>query len=224
MIKQHPSIIIKSNMRSLDETSNFRSLTSKIDRNYNSDNQILLSDFTEETLAPKKEKLYFFENDCMLFIFPLVGAVNLKKSDESVEFIPVNQLKIIDIKKYNTFSIINPFEDELVSFIYFKLNFCSTSNSIETINLDFSISNQLTKTFENQKITVSIGKYSLRTDDNYYLENKTNSLFAFVINGAFEFQNRLLEDKDALLIWDIENAEFESLTNDALLILLELKT
>lgn len=210
-------------MRSLDETPSFRSLTSKIDGEFNSIKH-RLSNFTEETLAPQKEKLYFFDNDCTLFIFPLVGAIDLKKSDESIEFIHINQLKIVDIKKYHSFSIINPYEDELVSFIYFKLNLSSNLNTNEIINLDLNKNNQLIKLFENEQINISIGKYDLRREDVYDIMNNRNSVFAFVINGAFEFQNRLLEDKDALFIWDIETIELEALTNNALLLLLELKT
>jgi len=43
-----------------------------------------------------------------------------------------------------------------------------------------------------------------------------------VINGAFEFQNRLLETRDSILLRDIKILEFEALSENALIIFFEI--
>lgn len=44
---------------------------------------------------------------------------------------------------------------------------------------------------------------------------------AFVLQGTFEVENRLLEAKDGLALWNTANIELEALSNEAILLLLE---
>lgn len=55
----------------------------------------------------------------------------------------------------------------------------------------------------------------------HHLENKNSGLFIFVIEGAFEVQGRLLHARDGLALWDIEAAEMEVLSNDAVIMVIE---
>lgn len=66
-----------------------------------------------------------------------------------------------------------------------------------------------------------IGLYDGRKEGVYTVSQKNRSVFGMVINGAFELQNRLLETRDALLMAEAETIEFEALSENALLILLE---
>lgn len=56
----------------------------------------------------------------------------------------------------------------------------------------------------------------------YTLKNPKNSIFIFVIEGIFEVQNRLLHARDGLSLTDIDTVELEALSNDAVILLLEL--
>lgn len=67
-----------------------------------------------------------------------------------------------------------------------------------------------------------IGIFDSRKEGFYQLSNTENSIFGMVLNGAFEFQNRLLHNRDALVISDIELLEFESLSQDSLIIFFEI--
>ena len=70
--------------------------------------------------------------------------------------------------------------------------------------------------------TVSIGKFSGRGETIYKLPNRNSGLFAFVIEGAFEVEGRLLHARDGLTLWETEEAEMEALSNDAIVLLIEL--
>ena len=70
---------------------------------------------------------------------------------------------------------------------------------------------------------VSIGKITGRQEAVYKLQNKQNNLFVFVIEGVFEVHGRLLHARDALGLWDIfEDIELEALSNDAIVLIIEL--
>jgi redox-sensitive bicupin YhaK (pirin superfamily) len=43
----------------------------------------------------------------------------------------------------------------------------------------------------------------------------------YVIEGAFEVQYRLLHARDGLALWEAERVEWEALSNDAILLVLE---
>jgi len=79
---------------------------------------------------------------------------------------------------------------------------------------DFNLSqrNQLIPIFENEKANVFIGIYDGRTEETHTINQNKNGLFTFIIQGAFEFQNRLLESGDALHLLGIETVEFEALS------------
>ena len=62
-----------------------------------------------------------------------------------------------------------------------------------------------------------------REDGVYSLKNPQNGVFVFVIEGAFEVQNRLLEPRDGLAISAVEAIEFEALSNNAIILFLEIK-
>ena len=69
-----------------------------------------------------------------------------------------------------------------------------------------------------------IGQYGGREEDEYVLKNFSNSVFVFVVEGAFEVANRLLETRDGMALSRIETVEFEALSHDAILLLLEISS
>jgi redox-sensitive bicupin YhaK (pirin superfamily) len=71
---------------------------------------------------------------------------------------------------------------------------------------------------------LSIGQFRGRQEARYQLSHKTHGLFVFVIEGAFEVQGRLLHPRDGLAFWNVaEPAELEALSNDAIILLMEVK-
>jgi quercetin 2,3-dioxygenase len=97
---------------------------------------------------------------------------------------------------------------------------------MQLFNFDLSQSNQLhtiiTAADLNQPAYAYIGKYDGRKKGIYSLQNKNNGIYCFVIEGAFEIQDRLLHAKDGLAIWNTDEIDFEALSNGAILLLFEL--
>ncbi len=46
-------------------------------------------------------------------------------------------------------------------------------------------------------------------------------LYFFVIQGAFEVANRLLEARDGLGLWSVKEVELEALSNEAIVLVLQ---
>nr|WP_276368981.1 hypothetical protein [Chryseolinea sp. H1M3-3] len=67
-----------------------------------------------------------------------------------------------------------------------------------------------------------MGKFSGRHHCTFKTAFCRRHVFAFVLEGAFEFQNRLLEQRDGLSLSNVSELEFEALSNDAILLLFEL--
>ena len=43
-----------------------------------------------------------------------------------------------------------------------------------------------------------------------------------MIQGAFEVQHRLLKSRDALALWNVVEVEIEALSNEAIIVLIEM--
>ncbi|WP_449400412.1 pirin family protein [Chryseobacterium wanjuense] len=67
-----------------------------------------------------------------------------------------------------------------------------------------------------------IGLYDGRKKQKYDLKLDNKSIFGIVINGACEFQDRLLETRDAILLQGLETLEFDALSENLLVIFLEI--
>lgn len=65
-----------------------------------------------------------------------------------------------------------------------------------------------------------IGKFAGREEATYQILNPSG-LFAFVIAGEFEVQYRLLQAGDGLALWGLQQVELEALSNDAIILLVE---
>ena len=52
--------------------------------------------------------------------------------------------------------------------------------------------------------------------------NKEAGAFVFVIEGAFEVQGTLLHERDGLALWKTEEVEMEALSNEAIILVIEL--
>jgi hypothetical protein len=83
--------------------------------------------------------------------------------------------------------------------------------------------NKLVPAFTSSDKTVvgKIGLYGGRQEETVVNQNTANVLFSYVISGAFEVQNRLLEVGDALTLWNAEELEFEALSDGAVVLVME---
>ncbi len=223
MLKQNLAIIYKSDQRSFIESKEFKRYTTLDFENHPQDYQELfgvLQVFNDEVLLPSKSISHQCNKTQEVVLIPLVGAIDVNFEDKT-EFVHIEQLYKFYVEKGDSFTIANPYEKESIN--YLELRFEKEDNPSKMLK-DFSLKrkNEMFSIIETEKQKLSIGIFRGRHENDYKLKKSQNSLFAFVINGAFEFENRLIESRDGLCIQKIQVAEFEALSENAILLILEI--
>jgi len=224
MAKEHSAQIYKSDLRGLISSGNHSCLSTLNFGTYQHDSRKpfgILYLFNQETLASKHAVTIFPEPHSITLILPLYGGVDFKDVKDNISFIRVEQLKSIVTLENSPFELSNLF-DENVSYLQIGLKLKTNNAKKELKKFNFEKRNNLITLFEDYNIHVFIGLFDGRKESVYNLKEQSNGLFVFVINGAFEFQNRLIETGDALSLSQIEFVEWEALSENAMFILFEI--
>jgi hypothetical protein len=227
MIQQNPAQIFKSESRGqlvsnghgCFSTFNFGSYFEASRKPFG-----ILHFLNEIIVAPQHSMKTILEANTAALILPLFGGVDYKDSLGNESFIGVEQFRIVSAEKRMSFELTNAYEEENVSYLQigFNAEIKDPGNNFQPFNFGLTNKNQLIPLFEISNASGFIGMYEARKEGFYSLKNNLNGVFVFVINGAFEIENRLLESKDGLSMSGIESLEWEALSENALLIVLEI--
>ncbi|MES2240758.1 MAG: hypothetical protein V4497_10935 [Bacteroidota bacterium] len=177
--------------------------------------------FNYQILGAKQSRKIEIQANSLNYILPLYGGIKLKDEQQNEHLIVTEQIQQIISNKESNFEISNSF-DQNVSFL--QIGFYSETSlfSNESLEFDFDKKNKLIPLFENDTAAAFIANFDGRKETHYQLKNAQNGIFVFVIQGAFEFENRLLETGDALSLKEIESAEWEALSQNAMILLIEI--
>lgn len=178
-----------------------------------------LYQLNDDTLAGGKTTAQIIAEDTVMVLLPTVGAIHV--GDVLLE---AGEVQVTYVQKGTTVTISNPYEHELVN--YLQLFFTNNTGTREeqvlyAFDLD-AAQNKLLDLFAANQVFASIGKFSGREEAVYETYQPGNGVFVFVIQGAFEVQYRLLEGRDALALWDVERIEIEALSNEAIILVVEI--
>lgn len=173
------------------------------------------------------------ESPTDVVILPIVGGLEYKSSVGN-GFLEAGQVQIFSLSPGMAYTIINPYESELINYIAIWLTNVSPAFTPGTqqIQFDLQTKNELLPLFDansqeptNQQVFRGfIGRYDGREEGIYPLTDQhASGVFVFILSGVFEVQNRLLHERDGLALMGVQNNEvdFEALSNDALLLVLE---
>ena len=177
----------------------------------------------EVILAPQQRITRFINSKTNVILLPLFGGIEYKDNIGNVEFLHVEQIRVLAADEELTVEIFNPYEKENVSYLEFEFQMEKQDfkNYFEQYKFDLSSHNKLHSLFEIERTHGFIGIYDGRKEGTFTLMNTDNGVFVFVINGAFEIENRLLEAKDGLAVQKTETIEWESLSQNAMLLVIE---
>lgn len=185
--------------------------------------------FNEDTLAAGQRIKMVLEQNTAVIIIPLVGTILFTDERGNETYIDPGQVQLFAAAPQNSYAVTNPYEnDELVNFLQIWLYKEMPDFTVKKEVLQFDplqvngLQSILSPAELDQNAYAYIGKYNGRSKDIYSLKNKNYGIYCFVIEGAFEIQDRLLHAKDGLAIWNTDEIDFEALSNGAILLLLEL--
>lgn len=176
-----------------------------------------LYQLSDDTLAGGRTTAQVIEEDTVMVLLPAVGSIHV--GDALLE---AGEVQVSYVQKGTTVTISNPYEHELVN--YLQLFFKNTAAiQEEPVLYAFDMGeNKLLDLFAANQVFASIGKFSGRKEAVYETYQPGNGVFVFVVQGAFEVQYRLLEGRDGLALWDVEQIEIEALSNDAIILVVEM--
>jgi hypothetical protein len=228
MMTQVAGKIFLAGQRGLEETSEYRSwYTLNYGNYYNSNKQPFGQLYTvnDDTLAGNYSTTTVVAEDSCVLLLPVVGAITFSIDDDGEHMIQAGELLCAAVNAGSSITIGNPYDADLVNFIQFRLkmgsyykeevsisSFSFTENQDKLIPINFEMGGQ--------PIHCHIGKFMGRQEAVCPVSDGSG-LCTYIIEGAFEVQNRLLEARDALALHNVDEIELEALSNGAILFLLE---
>lgn len=227
--------IFLGDQRGLQQTDSFQSRYTFNFGNYFNEHRHAYGDmyvFNEDCLAGGAALQLTVEEDSLILLIPVAGAVNYKDSNGNITCVAAGQVQLITAGKGDMLEIGNPFRDEMVNCLQVWIRMHAPGkrgnawlHAYEDVNKHI---NQLINalplegSISQLPVSLSIGKFSGRGECSYQCKKGNAYLFLFVIEGAFEVEGRLLHAGDALALQNSPAADIEALSNDAILLLIAL--
>ena len=161
-----------------------------------------------------------------LLLMPITGSVTYTDNSRWLELEP-GEAAMIPLIAGSEFKISNPYPANWINYLRIEIR-CDGLFAGKAARFAFDLEerpNQLIPVIDSPALPfkVHIGRFAGREEAVYQLAEASGKIFSFVIAGAFELQNRLLHQHDGLALWDAGTIEGEALSNNAILLLLELK-
>lgn len=168
---------------------------------------------------------------CLLL--PLVGGLEYHRAQKQ-DFVLSGQALFLPLFPGESIRLSNPYEWESVTFLLVKVTRSDTfpAGQEQVCSVDLSLPNRLQALVPAESgagFTGEIGIFAGREEGVYAVrlqgeEARSKEVFVLVLQGVFEVANRLLHPKDGLALQFQQESvvEFEALSNNAILLFLEL--
>ncbi len=180
-----------------------------------------LQKLSDDTLRAGISLLVEAETDSTIVLIPYIGDVHLVDASGDMQVREEGQVYAWTVQQGETYELRNPCPNDDVNF--FQLVFAGHPRQLvqtQPIIMD-ERPNELRPICQGEN-TLLIGKYDGRAEGTYRMQKSARCVFVFVIEGAFEVQNRLLQPRDGLVLWNVDEVQFEALSQDAVLLVVEL--
>ncbi len=212
------SIIYLSENRKCFQTNSFRSFETNLDL-VSESSMISIIKCADNTLSVQNSQQILADNFILMVLLPLIGAIEIVRNNES-KIVDSGEIAYIWMKADEQISVQNPSEKELINYleIWIKQDkFFEAEIIIERFNLENNRNQLINISPKNISEKLLIGKYNGREEGVLLIDNQA---FVFVINGVFECQNRLIESRSSLLLWNIKELEFEGLGRENIILII----
>ena len=188
-----------------------------------------LQAFNDETLGAGHTICYRAATDVFVLLLPVIGGLNNDTGSATPDFLDVGESCWFFAAKDSEFRISNPYENELINFLQIRFTIDDADGDrVEDRRHTFDIDQHKNQLVPFQPRSHRVGSFLLgtfqgRNEGMYELRDPANGVFVFVLEGAFEVQNRLLHARDGLALKHAESIEFEALSNEAIILIIELE-
>jgi len=180
--------------------------------------------FNDDTLGGGHSLSYTVAEDCLVVLLPIVGGVGYRRG-RAQGTVEIGQAYTFFAGRHETFEFFNPYGSELINYLQIRVRVTSSEGIVNETAFDLEHGhNQLQPfliTSYHEGPYGYIGKFEGRHKGHYMAKNPDKQVFACVIEGVFEIQDRLLESRDSLVLHHTGAVELEALSANAIVLILE---
>ena len=219
----YSSILYKADQRVGKTEEVYESYSTRISRNADMPHQDPLNiGYCEDVVLSGGAHANFTGGENILeIILPVTGAVSYTNAGGISENVPSEKVLFTQGSPY---LLENPFQDRPVNFLKIGLHSPGRSSGSQVSDVGLREFNRLSSlkldTF-GAYAYACIGVYKGRAKGRYELRKPSSGVFVYIINGAFEVEERLMEHRDGLSLWNTGIADFESLSESGIILVIE---
>ncbi|SEN74809.1 hypothetical protein SAMN05192574_10410 [Mucilaginibacter gossypiicola] len=184
--------------------------------------------WNDEMLAGGNSVHVTVKNSGWFVLMPVTGEVLLKRINGDIRLIDVGEMFVGYAVVGEQLELTNLYKEDWINYIYLQLKDTDVLNPQRDAVFKFDFAGRpnelidLVPTSGMHPFRLHIGVFGGRVDALYQLQNSGSLFYAFVLAGAFELQGRLMHDRDGLALWELEEADMEALSNNAVVLILEM--
>ncbi|MDM1062446.1 hypothetical protein HXZ62_07715 [Empedobacter falsenii] len=155
-----------------------------------------------------------------LILLPLMNNIRLNMNGFNWK-IEVNQSFIYYLEKGTIIDIEGEYSNDYSYFYSLFLVKEKQQIAKMIVPIDFERENRLEKIIRHDLFNVFLGKFDLRRESEIPMKKADRNWLVISLTGIFEIHNRLIESRDLLEIKSDEHVEFESLSENSLLMVID---
>ncbi|HAR73308.1 MAG TPA: hypothetical protein DCR77_07870 [Flavobacteriaceae bacterium] len=155
-----------------------------------------------------------------LILLPLMNNIRLNMNGFNWK-IEVNQSFIYYLEKGTIIDIEGEYSNDYSYFYSLFLVKEKQQIAKMIVPIDFERENRLEKIIRHDLFNVFLGKFDLRRESEIPMKKVERNWLVISLTGIFEIHNRLIESRDLLEIKSDEHIEFESLSENSLLMVID---
>ncbi|MDH1881229.1 hypothetical protein ACTS9T_13130 [Empedobacter falsenii] len=155
-----------------------------------------------------------------LILLPLMNNIRLNMNGFNWK-IEVNQSFIYYLEKGTIIDIEGEYSNDYSYFYSLFLVKEKQQIAKMIVPIDFERENRLEKIIRHDLFNVFLGKFDLRRESEIPMKKVERNWLVISLTGIFEIHNRLIESRDLLEIKSDEHVEFESLSENSLLMVID---
>jgi len=219
--------IFLADERGLTETSALRRYSTFNFEKYYSEHRTPFANLflcNDELIVGGKVTFFLCKEDSLQIFIPIKGGIDIVANGKEFA-VKTGQVQVLNVGKGEVLEISNPYQNDMINYMQFgiKTDMFLMRASEMLFNFDFEKDqNQLLEIIANPKLPfkLSAGIFTDREEAVYKMQSPNHQFYAFIIDGAFEIEGRLMHARDGLALWGIEQVELKALSNNAIVVVL----
>jgi len=226
----YQSLLFKSDRRGAINTEGYTCYSTFNFGNYQEESRTAfgaIAFVNDVSIAPGNTVYFNRDETIQDIILPVSGSLSYKNFHTHKDAVHPEHILFLDPGTDHAYDIENTYENDWVNYLHIGIKRKQSLKKLQTITHALNLKSENTFVSLNTEQVVNAcygatGVFKGRTKGAYKIKSEGSGIFAYVINGAFEVEDRLMEHRDGLSLLNMLEINFESLSEHGILLLLEI--